>query len=60
MPWHDFTQPVLAYQGLLIDIQRRSFEAFLDELIVITDRGEPLTNWVYLQQSLEPGSRSGF
>ena len=40
----------LAYQGLLIDIQRRSFEAFLDELIVITDRGEPLTNWVYLQQ----------
>jgi class III poly(R)-hydroxyalkanoic acid synthase PhaE subunit len=38
------------YQNVLADIHRRSFEAFLDALIALTDRGVPLTDWMQLQQ----------
>jgi class III poly(R)-hydroxyalkanoic acid synthase PhaE subunit len=40
----------VAYQGMLMEIQRRSFEAFLNELIALTAMGEPLTDWAELQR----------
>jgi class III poly(R)-hydroxyalkanoic acid synthase PhaE subunit len=48
--WVQLYPAGVAYQGVLMDIQRRSFEVFLDELIALTAEGKPLTDWLQLQQ----------
>ena len=48
--WVQLYPATAAYQGVLLEIQRRSFAAFLDELIALTGQGQPLTSPAQLQQ----------
>ncbi len=48
--WAQMYPAGAVYQNVLADIHRRTFDAFLDDLIALTDRGVPLTDWMQLQQ----------
>jgi len=48
--WVQLYPAGVAYQGVLADFHKQSLEAFLDELIALTSRGEPLTDWMQMQQ----------
>ena len=43
--WTNFYRASINYQTLLADIQIQSFEALMQELVKLAEKGEPVTDW---------------